>query len=148
MEVDGVAEALATRARTVGIVKGKKPGLRFLVESSVLLSFEAFVERKPLGRIPSAVRDKFENGFALPFAVTNFDGVDEPRARLWIDRETIDQDVDGFRKIDIQQRFGRGKFVNAARLVKPVETALLQIEQRLAKDFRRRSADGFLAASF
>src|SRR5258708_32621947 len=105
MEVDGVAEALATRARTVGIVKGKKPGLRFLVESSVLLAFEAFVERKPLGRIPRTVRDKFENGFALPFAVTNFDGVDEPRARLRIDGETIDKHVDGSRTIEIQPRF-------------------------------------------
>src|SRR5229473_8406576 len=77
IEIDGIAEALATRTRSVGIVKGKEPGLRFLVESSVLLAFEAFVERKPLGRIPRTVRDKFENGFALPFAVTNFNGVDE-----------------------------------------------------------------------
>jgi len=37
--------------------------------------------------------------------------------------------------------------VDFASLVEPVETSLLQIEESLAKEFRRRSADRFLCAS-
>jgi hypothetical protein len=128
VEVDGVAESLAARTRSVRIVEREKPGLGFLVKCAVILAFESFVEGEPLGGIPRIVRDKFENGFALPFAVANFDGVNEPRARLRIDGETVDQDVDRFRKIDVEQRFRRGEFVDSSRLVKPVETALLEIE--------------------
>src|ERR1700682_1219330 len=77
IEIDCISETLAARTRSVWIVEGKKPGLRFLVECAVILAFESLVEREPLGGIPRIVRDEFENGFALLFAVTNFDGVNQ-----------------------------------------------------------------------
>src|SRR6266849_589061 len=80
IEIDGISEALTTRTRAVRIVERKKPRLGFLVESAVVLAFESLVECNTLGRIPRSVRDEFEDGLALPFAVTNFDGVHEPRA--------------------------------------------------------------------
>ena len=80
IEIDGISEALTTRTRAVRIVERKESRLGFLVESAVVLAFESLVERKTLGRIPRSVRDEFEDGFALPFAVTNFDGVHQPRA--------------------------------------------------------------------
>src|SRR5712664_3148841 len=61
IEVDCVSETLAARTSSVGIVERKKPRLRLLVERAVILAFESFVERQPLGRASRAVRDKFQN---------------------------------------------------------------------------------------
>src|SRR5713226_10494068 len=117
IEIDGISEALTTRTRAVRIVERKKSRLGLLVESAVVLAFESLVERKPLGRISRPIRDELEDGFALTFAVTNFDGVHEPRAGLRIDGQTIDEDVDRFRKIHVEQSFWRRKFVDFACLI-------------------------------
>src|SRR5260370_7679817 len=98
--------------------------------------------------MPGGIRDEFEDGFALPFAVKNLDEINEPRPRLRIDRQTIDDNVNRFRKIHIQQSFWRRKFVDYARLVKPIETAFLQVEQRLTKKLRLRCPTRFLPAPF
>ena len=102
IEIDGISKPLAARTRAVRIIEGEKPRLGFLVESAVVLAFEALVERKPLGRIPRAIRDEFQGGFALTFAVTDFDGIHEPCPRLRIDCQAIDENVDRFRKIHIE----------------------------------------------
>jgi len=80
IEIDGISKSLTARTCTVRIVKGEESRLGFLVESAVVLAFESLVECKTLGRIPRSVRDEFEDGLALPFAVTNFDGVHQARA--------------------------------------------------------------------
>ena len=49
------------------------------------------------------------------------------------DNEAIDQHEHGLRKIDIEQRFGRGEFEDAARLKQPVEALLAQIEEMIAQ---------------
>ena len=89
IEIDGISETLAARARSVRIVKGEKAGLRLLVKRAIILAFESLVEGEPLGGISGGVRHEFENGLALPFAVTDFDGVDETRARFRTDGEAI-----------------------------------------------------------
>src|SRR5260370_36743887 len=120
---------MAARTRPVWITEGEKARLRLLVESAVVLAFEAFVEGEPLGGIPRGVRDEFENGFALPFAVTDFDRVNKTRARLRTDGKTVDKDVDGFGEIDIEQSFRRREFMDAARLVEAAGNAPLQVKQ-------------------
>src|SRR5260370_4480407 len=128
IEIDRISETLATRTRAVRIVEGKKSRLRRLVERAVVLAFEPLVERKPLSRISRSVRDEFENRFALPFAVTDLDGVHQPRPRLRIDCQAIDENVHRLREIHIEQSFRRREFVDFARLVEPVEPTLLQIQ--------------------
>ena len=34
-------------------------------------------------------RHEFQNGFAVPFAVANFHGIDQPRAHVWPDRQAV-----------------------------------------------------------
>ena len=58
------------------------------------------------------------------------------RWRVGRDGEAIDQDEDGLGKIDIEQRFGRGEFEDAARLKQPVEALLAQIEEMIAQRLR------------
>src|SRR5713226_5903532 len=74
VKINRVSKTLAARTSSVGIVERKKPRLRLLVERAVILAFESLIERQPLRGIPAAVRDKFQNGFALSFAITNLDG--------------------------------------------------------------------------
>ena len=50
IEIHGVPESLAARARAIRIVERKKPRLRFLIRRAALLAFEALVENHPLGR--------------------------------------------------------------------------------------------------
>ncbi len=54
IEIDGVAKALAARASAVGIVEGEQARLGFLIESAVVLAFEALVEGQALGGIAAA----------------------------------------------------------------------------------------------
>ncbi|PYU68762.1 MAG: hypothetical protein DMG49_15215 [Acidobacteria bacterium] len=119
-----------------------------MVESAVVLAFESFVEREPLRGIPRAVGDKFENRFSLSFPVANLDGVHESRPRLRINCKTVDEDVDGFRKINIEKRFRRRKLVDSPLLVEPIETAFLKIEQPLPNLFLRGSGPRFLGSAF
>ena len=80
IEIDGIAEALATRASTVGIVERKQTRLRLLILGSIVFAFEAFVEDQTLGGIAARVRNEFQNRFASRFAIANLDGINEPRA--------------------------------------------------------------------
>src|SRR5258708_5867106 len=98
------------------------------MDPAVALAFESFIERESLRGISRALPDKFENGLPLPFPVTNFDGIDQPRTRFGINREAVDENIDGLREINVQQRLRRGKFVHAPVLIEPVEAPLLQIE--------------------
>src|SRR5438876_100273 len=86
---------------------------------------EETVEDEAMRGRRCGVGKKFENGFAAGFAVADFDGVDEARAGLGIDGETIDQDLDGLCKIDVEQSFRRRKFVDFAGLHEAVEAAAL-----------------------
>ena len=82
IEIDGVAEALAARAGAVGIVEGEQARLGLLVDDAVVFALEAIVEDQALGGISRGVGHEFENGFAVPFAVADLDGIDQARARF------------------------------------------------------------------
>ncbi len=133
IEIDGVAKALAARAGAERIVKGEEARLRFLIESAVVLAFEAFVEIEALGGIAGGIGDEFEDGFAGALAIADLDGIDEAGAGFGIDGEAIDEDVDGLHEIHVQQRFGRREFVDAAILIKTVEATFLEFAKSETK---------------
>ena len=133
IEIDGVAEALAARASAIGIVEGKEPRLGLLVERAVVFALEALIEGEALGGRAGGIGGKFEDGFAAALAVADFNGIDEARARLRVGGKAVDKNVDGLGEIDVQERFRRGEFVDAAFLVEPVEAALLEILQHQAQ---------------
>src|SRR6202035_5565727 len=87
VEIDGVAKALATRARAIGIVERKKTRLRFLIKHAVVFTFEALVESEALGAISAGIGDEFEDGFAAAFPVADFYGVCKSRTRFGIHGE-------------------------------------------------------------
>src|SRR5437016_14062169 len=70
IKVDCVSETLAARTSSVRVVERKEARLRLLVKGAVILAFESFVERHPLGSVSRAVRDKFKDGFSVPFVIT------------------------------------------------------------------------------
>src|SRR6266849_7064119 len=98
IEVDCVPETLAARTSSVRIVERKKARLRLLVEGAVILALESFVERQPLGGVSCAVRDKFQEGFSLPFAITNLDGIHQTRARLCVYCQPVHEHMDRLRE--------------------------------------------------
>ena len=132
IEVDRVPEALAARACAVGVVEGEQARLGLLIDDAVVLALEAIVEDQTLGGIACGVGNKFEDGFAVTFAVADFDGINQARTRLGIDGKPIDNDPHGLRKIDLEKCFRRGKFVQSAVLIEAVESALLDIAEGLA----------------
>ncbi len=140
VEVDGVAESLAARARAVGIVEGEQARLGLLVNDAVVFAFEAIVEDQALGGISRGVGHEFENSFAIPFAIADLDGIDQAGSRFRIDREAIDDHPDGLREIDVEKRFGRRKFVQASVLIQAVEAALLDVAQGVAQSVLIRRA--------
>ena len=94
-------------------------------------------------RIARGVGNEFEDGFAVAFAIADFDGVDEAGARFGIDGQAIDDDPDWLREVDVEKRFGRREFVKAAVLIEAVEAALLDVDQRVAQGILIRRAPAF-----
>ncbi len=56
--------------------------------------------------------------------------------------EAVDQDEDGLREIDIEERFGRGEFEDAAVLEEAVEAFLAQVEEMIAEELWYRVCVG------
>ena len=107
---------------------------------SLKTSRSAAVPARRVGR-------KFENRFAIPFAIANFDGIDEASARFGIDGQAIDHDPDWLREIDVEQSFGRRKLVQAAVLVEAVEAALLNVDQARCAPILARAPAAFSSAT-
>src|SRR5215469_8384587 len=102
IEIDSIAKALAARARAVRIVEREQARLRLLIQGTVIFALESFVEAQTLRGASRAVADEFQNGFALAFAVADFDGIDEARARLKIHNQPIHEHINRLCKIDVQ----------------------------------------------
>src|SRR5450755_1054074 len=82
---------------------------------------------QPLDRLAIA-RSSFKDNFP-GFAIADFDRIDDPGTLVRRYYEAIHQSEHGFRKINVQQRFRRGKLENLPVLKQPVEAALAQIEK-------------------
>ncbi len=131
IEVDGIAEALAARAGAVRIIEGEQARLGLLIGEAALLALEAIAEDDALGFGMRLRGRKFEDGFALAFAIADLHGVGQARADVGRDDQAIDHHVDGLGEIDVEQGFRGREFVHLAGLVEAIESALLEIEQGL-----------------
>ena len=80
----------------------------------------------------------------MAFAIANFDGIRESRARFGIDGEAIDENVDGLGEVHVEKRLRRRKFVDAAILIEAVEAALLDVAESLFEGLLRRRGRFFL----
>ncbi len=140
IEVDGVAEALASWACAERVVEAEQARLRFDEGEAALLAGELLAEAQgETGREACPTSGRFKDDLA-GFAIADLDGIDHALAQLGTllggDGEAVDQHEHGFRKVDIEQRFGRGEFEDAARLKQPVEALLAQIEEMIAQRLR------------
>src|SRR5262249_49730763 len=95
IEVDGVAEGLAPRARAERRVEAEKNRLGLVELLAACLALEALVEADLL-----AIGGAFEDDFA-GLAIADLDRVHDALAQSWSDRETIDEDEQRLREIDI-----------------------------------------------
>ena len=126
IEIDGIAEALAARAGPVGIVERKQARFGLLIHGAARLALESLVEDHAFRGSARRLGHKFEDRFPASFAIADLDRIDQPRAHFGTDREAVHDHVNRLREIDIEQRFRRREFMDAARLIKPLETAPLQ----------------------
>ena len=88
-----------------------------------------------LKRSGGAPDGALEDHFA-GFAIADLDGIDQALVQVRPDGQAVHQHEDGLREIDIQQRFGRGEFEDAAALEEPVEALLAQFEEVIAQGLR------------
>ena len=79
--------------------------------------------------------DDFENDFAVVFAKTDLDRIDQPLPNVGSNLETIDQHVCGLAEIHVQQRFRTGVIESLAILINPAESAALEIGQKCGELF-------------
>ncbi len=119
--VDGVAEALAALAGSIGTVEAEQAGFGGDELAAALAAGELFGEFQWLaaGGWVSA-RGRFKDGFA-GFAVTGFERIDDALMETFADHDAVGQDVDRLGEIDLEDRFGGGEFVDFAVLIEPGE---------------------------
>ncbi len=94
IEVDGVAEALAAGAGSVGVVEGEEAGFGLAVGSVAGSAFEGGGKAEVLGCGFGVAGDGVELDFT-GLAVTGLDGVYDSCAGVGGDGEAVDEDEDG-----------------------------------------------------
>src|SRR5258706_4636344 len=127
IEVDRIAKTLTARTSAVRIVEREQPWLRFIVSAPIILTLEALREAEPRRRFSLAGSGL--EGDLTSFAVSDFDGVYDPRARIGGDRKAIDKGKYRFRKVDVEQGFRRREFKDLPTLKEAIEATFAQIEQ-------------------
>ncbi len=130
IEVDGVAEALASLAGAVRVVEREQPGLRFAVDAVAEFAFECLGETQPSGFRFFIAGNGFEYDFAR-LAEADLGRVHDPCPVLRRDNQAIDQGVERLPKVNIEQRLGGGEFDNLAILVEPIEATCAQFAEPL-----------------
>ncbi len=123
VEIDGVAEPLAARARPDGRVEAEQDRLRLGELHEARLALELLVEAQSI-----AAAGAFKDHFAR-LAIADLDGVDQPLMQVRPNGDAVHQHEHRFGKIDIQQRFGSGELKQPASLKEPVEALLPEVEQ-------------------
>ena len=144
VEINGVAEAVAARAGSVGAVEGEQARLRLGVGDAAALALELLVEGEPLwprallrARIRCGVGE-LHHGLAA-FAVTDLQAVNQPLPRFRRDGEPVGQDPYGFAEVEFEQRLRRRELDGLAVLVETVETQLAQLKQTRLQPLRLHS---------
>src|SRR6476646_1650938 len=99
IQIDRVAETLAAGTRSKGVIERKKFRFRIFIPDIAVLAFKGFAESS------SFPVDGFEDDFAIVFAETDFDRVDQTLANIGRCLETVDQGKCGLLEIDVEQGF-------------------------------------------
>ena len=166
VEVDGVTETLAARARAEGIVEAKQSWFRLAVGAMAVGTLEGGGEAQRL-RAADSSRGAVRNDDFTGFAVTGLDGVDDARTESALrpsrSASTKMGAVWWFGEVELEQRFGRGKFDDVALqwvgvgLQQAVVPTPTEFNQTFAQGvgrvertacIRRISCADFFAASF
>src|SRR6202021_1952670 len=96
IEIDGIAEPLASRACSIRIVEREKPRLRLFVAQVAVLAFKAMRETQlPCWFV--VLRRNFEDYFAR-LAVRRLDRIHHASTAFGRNRQTIDQNKHGRRE--------------------------------------------------
>ena len=119
-----------------GRIEAEQDRLRLVELHAAGLALELLVEAQC-----SPPDGAFEDHFAR-FAVADLDGVDQALVQVRADRDAVHQHEQRLGEIDIEQRFRRGEFEQAAVLKQAVEALLAQVEEMIAQ----RLGGGVLAA--
>ena len=152
IEIDGVAETLAARARAEGIVEAEQAGLGLLARAMAALALVG--SRKP---VPPPLRcflarDFFEDDLAA-LAVGNLRRVHNARAVVGVDDNSVQKNKHGKGEIQLEQRFRSGKLDDPSLLIEPVEPARAQFGEpglqglgvgRVARGYHRPALGGGL----
>src|ERR1039458_539578 len=89
IEIDGIAETLATRASAHGRVEAEQDRLGWAEFRAAGLALELLVEAQALGRRGRPER-RLEDRLAR-FAIAELDGIDQPLAQSGADRDAVHQ---------------------------------------------------------
>jgi hypothetical protein len=141
VEVDSVAEALAARTGSVGIIEGKKARLGLAISAVAIHTLKGGGKPEPAAvcarfRIP---RNDFVDDL-LCFTITDLCRIDDARAVLERDGDSIHENIDGLREFNLQQRLRRGEFVDDSILIEAIEAALAQIGEAVLQSVTERRA--------
>ena len=93
-----------------GAVEAEQRGLGLDELDAAVLAGELLAEAQRGARLGALLEDHLAG-----FAVADLDGVDQALVQVGRDGEAVDQDEDGLREVDVEQRFGRGEFEDARR---------------------------------
>ncbi len=135
IEINGVAKALASRARAKRIVKREQRRFRLFIPDVAVLALEPLREA-PLLDLLAFARCGFEHSLSR-LAISHLQRVHNARPLVRRHHNAVHQHVQRLVEVDIQQRLRRGELKHLAVLEEPAKAFLAQIEQALAQ--RRRS---------
>src|SRR4051794_20067689 len=94
VELDDVAESMARRARTEGIVEREQSRLRILVGDAASAAFEAFAEHTRLGDLLRIARYFHREGGAAALSLRCFDGIGQPGPEIAFDHKAVDDHLE------------------------------------------------------
>lgn len=127
--IHGASEALAGGAGAEGIIEAEEAGLGVAELDAADFAGEFFVEEELARGIDAGL---LEQDLAA-FAVGDLDCIDEALVQVFADYQTIDEDVNRFGEIEIEEALGCGELVGLACLKEAVEAAGAQFKEAVAQ---------------
>ena len=137
VEVHGVAETLAAWAGAEGIIEAEQARLWFAAGPVAALALVCAGEAKAATVSLFVTWRFFKNNFA-GLAIRNLDGIDDAGTVLGAHGDAVEQNEDGQREVEIEQRLGRGELYDASLLPETVESTSTQLGESSFQCFSMR----------
>ena len=112
VEVHGVAEALAAGTGAEGIVEAEQARLRLAARAMAALALIGGGEAMARARGGFVARELLEDDFA-GLAVGDLRGIDDAGAIFGADDDAVQEDEDGQREVEVEERLGGGELEDA-----------------------------------